>query len=478
MSGKGIFVDPRSRTLTVKPPSALSKNQPLETIFLGEVVDIAYTGKRAGCIVFRSGRADSNVSLDKINNVAQPLLSNFKMYPLKGELVLIFSFGNTYYLPLNFLNNPNINQTTTAFSRTLTDQKVDYSKLTPTTFNLKSKSIYITPSYEGDIVVEGRFGQSLKFGSTIKYEDKPVTNYSKSDLSEPGDPITIIRNGSKSTEENIILDDSSIYLCSTQKILIDNNSNGFDGITADWSTININAVSQVSETIQNVSANSPDSSRPGNPIPADPDNQSNSIPNTTTPVLNNPDYMQQTNAGITAVTTGSADFQRPGDMTISRDGLKALIRAEGARYVVYDDSNGKPIASYAEAQGYPTIGVGHLIKTNERDKFAPFLKGVGQMDDNQVQKLLMEDLGPRIRALNNMLKVEVTQDHFDALLSMMFNTGAGNRFFKRAIELTNQKKYDEAAQTIRSGPTTSKGKVFPGLVRRRNNEADEYLGLT
>ena len=169
--------------------------------------------------------------------------------------------------------------------------------------------------------------------------------------------------------------------------------------------------------------------------------------------------MQQTNAGITAVTTGSADFQRPGDMTISRDGLKALIRAEGARYVVYDDSNGKPIASYAEAQGYPTIGVGHLIKTNERDKFAPFLKGVGQMDDNQVQKLLMEDLGPRIRALNNMLKVEVTQDHFDALLSMMFNTGAGNRFFKRAIELTNQKKYDEAAQTIRSGPTTSKGKV-------------------
>jgi GH24 family phage-related lysozyme (muramidase) len=67
---------------------------------------------------------------------------------------------------------------------------------------------------------------------------------------------------------------------------------------------------------------------------------------------------------------------------------------------------------------------------------------------------------------------------FDALLSMMFNTGAGNRFFKRAIELTNQKKYDDAAQTIRSGPTTSKGKVSPGLVRRRNNEANEYLGLT
>jgi GH24 family phage-related lysozyme (muramidase) len=97
------------------------------------------------------------------------------------------------------------------------------------------------------------------------------------------------------------------------------------------------------------------------------------------------------------------------------------------------------------------------------------------MTQEEIQKLLLEDLASRIRSLNNRLKAEVTQNMFDALLSMMFNTGEGNSFFKKAVSLTNQKKYQEAANMISSGPVTSKGKVFAGLVRRRKNESDTYI---
>lgn len=249
MASKGVFVNPQSRTLKTKPNLGANKDTTPESIFLGEVIDVSYTGKRSGCIIYRGGNIASGVDSDSIQNVAQPLLSNIKAYPIKGEVVLIFYFGNTYYLPLNLLNNPVVNKLpATVFSKSLSAQQKDSSKLIPEVFNLSNKKIFITPSYEGDVVFEGRFGQSIKFGSTIKYNDEPVTSYSRSDISENGDPITIIRNGSKNPEESILLDDASIYMCSTQRIIIDNNSVGFDGITAAWSTINVNSQDYQAET--------------------------------------------------------------------------------------------------------------------------------------------------------------------------------------------------------------------------------------
>ena len=80
--------------------------------------------------------------------------------------------------------------------------------------------------YEGDYTLEGRFGNSLRFGSTI---DNESTNHPNpwSNEGEIGNPITILRNGQyhdmlKDSIDNIIedinLDDSSIYLCSSQQI--------------------------------------------------------------------------------------------------------------------------------------------------------------------------------------------------------------------------------------------------------------------
>lgn len=173
--------------------------------------------------------------------------------------------------------------------------------------------------------------------------------------------------------------------------------------------------------------------------------------------------------GTVVITTPS-----DGSMTISAAGLKHLKADEGSRATVYDDADGKSKSSWDEVKGFPTVGVGHLIQKNERAAFSKYLKP-GKMSDSAIENLLLVDLESRIKGLNKKLKVKVTQNQFDALLSMGFNTGFGNGSFLKAVALTNEGKFKAAADQIRSGPKTSKGKVLAGLVRRRNGEADTYL---
>jgi hypothetical protein len=92
------------------------------------------------------------------------------------------------------------------------------------TFEEKSNIHPLLP-YAGDIIYEGRWGNSIRFGSTAKI----LTNYSNnwSSIGTNGDPITILRNGQDPNSsnfgaepiiENIQNDLSSIYLTSYQKI--------------------------------------------------------------------------------------------------------------------------------------------------------------------------------------------------------------------------------------------------------------------
>lgn len=87
--------------------------------------------------------------------------------------------------------------------------------------------------FEGDVIINGRFGHSLRFGSTVKgdlsiYSKKPTWDGSKN-----GDPISIWRvaksSGGGSLKygiEDIEKDDSTIVLTSNQKLK--NFKAGFD----------------------------------------------------------------------------------------------------------------------------------------------------------------------------------------------------------------------------------------------------------
>jgi len=214
-------------------------------------------------------------SLTKLGeNTALPLLPYMKNYPLVNELVLLFLVPNNkvgkqsnvkqyFYLnPISIWNNQHMNgypnlldvpttQNTEGKSyqdiesgqtRKSTDETIDYdfnSPLVGGTF-VERSNIHPLLAFAGDIIVEGRWGNSIRFGSTAK-TDNPNFENNWSNTGENGDPITIIRNGQPidaSGEgfipivEDINNDLSSLYLTSTQTIPLNSPITSFPAFSS------------------------------------------------------------------------------------------------------------------------------------------------------------------------------------------------------------------------------------------------------
>jgi hypothetical protein len=196
---------------------------------------------------------------DIINGVL-PFFPNLKNYPLVNETVLIIGLANKeyknnfnnltfYYLsPLNLWNSNQTNPIPYPTTKvTSNSQGKSYQEVEQTgnpnksleTGNTTFKpGLYFnednisnpTFPYEGDYIIDGRFGNSLRFGNTVPNGIVPVQN-NWSTSGSIGDPITILTN-KKHTEqptfnsitEDINLDGSSAYFTSTQQIPIEVSS--------------------------------------------------------------------------------------------------------------------------------------------------------------------------------------------------------------------------------------------------------------
>ena len=205
---------------------------------------------------------DVEVSTNSLNNslIAKPLLSNSKNYPLVNEFVLLFllpdnqvNLGSNikkyFYLnPISIWNNPHLNAYPNeelsstiqpsqqksyqaieqGQTRKSSSETINYSYNSPLvggTF-VERSNIHPLLAFAGDIITEGRWGNSIRFGSTAK-SDSILYGNNWSNTGENGNPITIIRNGQPEDAseegylpivEDINKDLSSIYLTSNQEI--------------------------------------------------------------------------------------------------------------------------------------------------------------------------------------------------------------------------------------------------------------------
>lgn len=189
--------------------------------------------------------------------IAFPLRGNSKNLPLINEIVYIINLPDTgigeissnfkeYYIDvISLWNHPHHNAYPNDPNRLTTSQQKDYIQtqlgdvrrvtdqsteiFLGQTFKERSNIHPLLP-FEGDMLYEGRWGNSIRIGSTVK--DTP-NNWSTTGSN--GDPIFIIRNGQgKQTEEgwiptveDINNDDSSIYLTSTQKVPLKASSTNY-----------------------------------------------------------------------------------------------------------------------------------------------------------------------------------------------------------------------------------------------------------
>ncbi|WP_337827077.1 LysM peptidoglycan-binding domain-containing protein [Pseudonocardia sp. TMWB2A] len=101
--------------------------------------------------------------------------------------------------------------------------------------------------------------------------------------------------------------------------------------------------------------------------------------------------------------------------------------------------------------------------------FAANNKGAVNLTRAQETALLQVTIKGYEAAVNRNVKVPLTQNQFDALVSFTYNIGEGGLKSSSALRLLNQGKYGEAAQAMKLW-NKSGGEVMQGLINRRNDE--------
>lgn len=223
-----------------------------------------------GTIFFTLMDAPNTDSDPTTSQFAKPLFPNQKLYPLLNEVVYLISLPDSeveenvnsktfyYFQPVNLWSSNHHNaipdpilgsslpssqqqdyqQVETGNVRRVTDggTEIDLGK----TFKEKPNIKTLQP-YEGDVIYEGRWGQSFRFGSTVK-NSTILSPWSKT--GQNGDPITILRNDQFDDGndpwvpqlEDINKEGSSVYLTSTQAIPIDVSSKSYKSYSIEPTT--------------------------------------------------------------------------------------------------------------------------------------------------------------------------------------------------------------------------------------------------
>lgn len=145
-------------------------------------------------------------------------------------------------------------------------------------------------------------------------------------------------------------------------------------------------------------------------------------------------------------------------MTTSENGRKIIEKFEGCR-----------LEAYKDAIGIWTIGYGHTTFAGE-----PRVHEGLKITQEEADALLAKDLAIPERTVNNLVKVPLTQNQFDALVSLVYNVGPGNFRRSSVLKSLNFKDYKGAARDFRR-LNMAAGKPLRALTDRRMKEAALFL---
>lgn len=219
----------------------------------GEVLAVDYNGyyKGNGYYTISCRLLNSKSDNDKV--FATPLDYNIKKLPIVGEVVVLVAaasqfsnstnIGKSFYyvntVPVHKSYNHNALPTVSSKNSIYYNQQdSDASGFSTGRVGIRNTSEpqidqtflekdQLTPlqMFSGDVLIEGRYGNSLRFGSTLKpshpFASAPAWSTGTSRI---GDPITIISNGRAHRNNNTLSiesineDNSSIWLTAGQQI--------------------------------------------------------------------------------------------------------------------------------------------------------------------------------------------------------------------------------------------------------------------
>ncbi len=137
-------------------------------------------------------------------------------------------------------------------------------------------------------------------------------------------------------------------------------------------------------------------------------------------------------------------------MKLSKAGMDLIRRSEGFRSSIYTD-----------VAGFQTIGYGHKVRPGEVFPAA--------IDEAEATALLTTDVGNAEKTVARLVRVEVTQGQFDALVDFCFNLGSGHLAASTLLYELNVGHYADAAVQLLAWDHAA-GKVNEGLKARREAE--------
>jgi lysozyme len=141
-------------------------------------------------------------------------------------------------------------------------------------------------------------------------------------------------------------------------------------------------------------------------------------------------------------------------MKMTDDGLALIKRWEGFR-----------AAAYRDAVGVWTIGYGHTAMAGE-----PQVKAGLRISEAEGEVILRRDVEQFARGVRAAVKAEISDAQFSALVSFAYNVGLGNFRSSSVLAAVNRKDFAAVPRRLQLWSKAG-GRVLPGLVKRRADEA-------
>lgn len=147
-------------------------------------------------------------------------------------------------------------------------------------------------------------------------------------------------------------------------------------------------------------------------------------------------------------------------MRVSEEGLALIKEFEGLR-----------LKAYKCPADVWTIGYGHTSAAGE-PKVIPGMT----ITKEEAEEILKRDLVKYEKGVERLVKVQLKQGQFDALVGFAYNAGVGALEKSTLLRKVNAGKFDEVPAEFMKW-TKAGGRELPGLVRRRRAEAKLWRSI-
>lgn len=147
------------------------------------------------------------------------------------------------------------------------------------------------------------------------------------------------------------------------------------------------------------------------------------------------------------------------------------MKLDNKAYLLITSHEGLSLKPYLCPAKIPTIGYGNTYYADGK-RVTLLDKQITKQEAFELFKSIADKFAKRV---DNVVKVDLTQNQFNALVSFAYNVGMGNFTSSTLLKKVNINPKDESIRNEFMKWNKAAGKVLNGLTKRRNEEANLYF---